>query len=292
MLTTMKELLWEAEKNHRGIGGFNVGNMEMVLGAVRAAEKEDTPIILQIAQKRLETSPLELLGPMMVEAAKKSRVKMAVHLDHGLTKEVIRQALEYGFTSVMFDGSSLDLKENISRSREIKELADHYGASFEAELGVVGGNEGNGEKAVSYTDPSHAALFYEKVRMDALAIAIGNAHGHYQAEPELKFLILEEIHRRIPIPLVLHGGSGISFQEFRRCIRSGIRKINIGTASFDALKNSQERYLKEHSKGNFFEMSAAGAEGVEKNIRRHIQVFHNQIIEDEESKEELPCLSY
>ena len=276
MLVTMKELLEEASRSGKAVGGFNVGNMEMVAGAVQAAEKTETPVILQIAEKRLQASPLNLMAPMMVQAAKDAKVKVAVHLDHGLTFEVIKQALDFGFSSVMFDGSEYSLEENIRRTKEVKELAVRYGASLEAELGAVGGNEGNGDKAVSYTNPDDAELFFNAVGMDALAVAIGNAHGHYTSVPQLRFDVLEEIHQRIRVPLVLHGGSGISFEEFRKTIGHGIRKINIATASFDAMTEADREYLEKNPDGNYFGLSSSGIRGVYENVMKHIHVFNNE----------------
>lgn len=140
-LVTMKSLLEKAKDNHKGVGAFSVGNLEMVKGALQAAEELDTPIILQIAEVRLNHSPLYLMGPMMVQAAKEAKVDVAVHLDHGLTMDVVKKALELGFTSVMFDSSTYPFEENISRTREVVEVAGRYGATVEAELGLVGGSE-------------------------------------------------------------------------------------------------------------------------------------------------------
>ncbi|MCR5042277.1 MAG: class II fructose-bisphosphate aldolase, partial [Clostridia bacterium] len=142
MLVNMSSLLSDAERGGYAVGSFSVGNMEMVRAAVAAAEETDKPIIIQIAEKRLASSPLGLMGPMMVYAAKSAKVPVAVHLDHGLTRGCIREALELGFTSVMFDGSLLSFEENLAESSEICSEAHGYGATFEAELGVVGGNEG------------------------------------------------------------------------------------------------------------------------------------------------------
>ena len=151
MICTMKELLADADKHGRAVGGFNVANMESVMGAIRAAEEMDTPIILQIAEKRMGYSPVEYIAPMMVEAARTAGVRVAVHLDHGKSREMIKRTLEYGFTSVMFDGSDETLEENIRLTRQIAEMAKPYGATVEAELGVVGGNEGSGDHQVLYT---------------------------------------------------------------------------------------------------------------------------------------------
>ena len=162
-LVPMKKLLENVEKNNIAVGAFSVGNMEMVMGAVAAAEELNMPIILQIAECRLKNSPLELMGPMMVSAAKNSKVDIAVHLDHGLRVETVQKALELGFTSVMFDGSTLPLEENIKTVKQVREMADKYGATVEAELGVVGGNEGDGAAhEVQCTNPDDAKLSVTK----------------------------------------------------------------------------------------------------------------------------------
>ena len=140
-LVKMKELLERAQKNKIGCGAFSVGNMEMVRGAIQAAEELDTPIILQIAEVRLKHSPLHLMGPMMIQAAKEAKVDVAVHLDHGLTFETVQKALELGFTSVMLDASTLPFEENIANTKKVVELAKQYGVTVEAELGLVGGSE-------------------------------------------------------------------------------------------------------------------------------------------------------
>ena len=162
-LVTMKELLHRAISENRGFGAFSVGNMEMVRGAVPAAEEMNTPIILQIAEVRFPNSPLELMGPMMVQAAKEASVDIAVHLDHGLTLETVKKALELGFTSVMFDGSRKPFEENISCTKQVVEMAALYGATVEAELGLVGGSEdGKTDHGIRCTDPEDAVVFCER----------------------------------------------------------------------------------------------------------------------------------
>ena len=185
-LVAMKELLARAEEKGVAIGAFSVGNMEMVMGAVKAAEELETPIILQIAEVRLKSSPLELMGPMMLAAAENASVDIAVHLDHGLNVETVEQALDIGFTSVMLDGSLLPLEENIKTVKGVVETAKEYDATVEAELGVVGGNEGEGKShKILCTNPDDAKRFCDETGVDALAVAIGNAHGNYPVLPEL-----------------------------------------------------------------------------------------------------------
>lgn len=271
----MKQLLEAADKKGVAVGAFSVGNMEMVMGAVRAAEELNTPIILQIAEVRLKNSPLELMGPMMIAAAKNAKVDIAVHLDHGLKFETVKKALELGFTSVMFDGSLLPLDENIKQVHAVVAEAYKYGATVEAELGVVGGNEGEGKKhEILCTDPDDAVKFCEQTGVDALAVAIGNAHGNYPVSPELRFDVLEKINKRVNIPLVLHGGTGISDEQFQHAIKLGIRKVNIATASFDHLAKYAKDYCDGKEKANYFELSAAEVEGVYQNVKRHIKVFN------------------
>lgn len=277
MLVTMKTLLESAVKNNRAVGAFSVGNMEMIMGVVKAAEETDTPVILQIAEKRFSNSPMELMAPMMVNAAKNSKVDIAVHLDHGLTSECIKEALDYGFTSVMLDCSLKPLDENIELTKEVVALAKKKGASVEAELGVVGGNEGDSdEHIITCTDPFTAKRFCEETEIDALAVAIGNAHGNYPVLPELKFDVLEKINDVTHIPLVLHGGTGITDEMFRRAISLGIRKINIATASFDSLTRSSAEYLRGTDSPDYFSLSDKMVQGVYENVKRHINIFNNK----------------
>lgn len=274
-LVTMKALLEQARAERRGVGAFSVGNMEMVKGAVQAAEELRTPIILQIAEVRLKHSPLHLMGPMMVQAAKEAEVDIAVHLDHGLTMETVRQTLELGFTSVMYDSSAYSFAENIERTREAAELARAYGATVEAELGLVGGSEdGSCDHGIRCTDPRDAKIFCERTGVDALAVAIGNAHGNYPVVPRLAFDVLEQIHAETgSIPLVLHGGSGITDADFQTAIRKGIVKVNIATASFNQLMKRSEEYMRTEGAHNYFSLNEAMVRGTYENVKHHIEVF-------------------
>ena len=271
----MKDLLRRAEEKNIGCGAFSVGNMEMVRGAIRAAEELDTPIILQIAEVRLKNSPLHLMGPMMVQAAKEAKVDVAVHLDHGLTFGTVDKALELGFTSVMLDASTLPFEENIARVKAVVEKARKYGATVEAELGLVGGSEdGSCDHGIRCTDPDDAVVYARETGIDALAVAIGNAHGNYPVAPTLAFDVLEKIHERVDIPLVLHGGSGITDKDFQKAISLGIRKVNIATASFNSLTAHVEKYMESTDKHNFFDLNEAMVQGTYENVKKHILVFN------------------
>lgn len=274
-LVTMKTLLERAKNEHKGVGAFSVGNMEMVKGAVQAAEELNTPIILQIAEVRLKHSPMELMGPMMVQAAKEAKVDIAVHLDHGLTMETVKKALELGFTSVMFDSSTYPFEENIERTRQVVELAAKYNATVEAELGLVGGSEdGSTDHGIRCTDPDDAKVFCERTGIDALAVAIGNAHGNYPVAPKLAFDVLEKIHEKTEVLLVLHGGSGITDEDFQKAISLGIVKVNIATASFNRLTMRAEEYLRTPEKHNYFSLNEAMVQGTYENVSHHIKVFN------------------
>lgn len=274
-LVKMKTLLEQAVAEKRGVGAFSVGNMEMVKGAVQAAEEMNTPVILQIAEVRLGHSPLGLMGPMMVQAAKEAKVDIAVHLDHGLTLETVKKALEFGFTSVMFDSSTYPWEENIARTKEVVELAAGYGATVEAELGLVGGSEdGSSDHGILCTDPDEAHRFCEETGVDALAVAIGNAHGNYPVAPQLAFDVLAKIRDKTDIPLVLHGGSGITDDDFRKAISLGIVKVNIATASFNCLTKKAEEYLRTDGPHNYFDLNIAMTEGTYENVKHHIEVFN------------------
>ncbi len=274
MLVNMRDLLSDAQKGNYAVGSFSVANMEMVLGVIKAAEELNAPIILQIAEVRLKQSPLEIIGPLMVAAAKNSRVPVAVHFDHGKTIEKITQALDIGFTSVMFDGSHLPLDENIEFTKKIIEIARKYEASVEAEIGCVGGSEdGSEDIAINCTKPEDAVKFENETGVDALAIAIGNAHGNYKSTPKLRFDILSEVEQKTHTPLVLHGGTGISPDDFVRCSKTGIKKINIATATFDRVEQSVRSAYESGSINGYYDLQGAEVEGAYQNAKKHILIF-------------------
>ncbi|MBE6771441.1 MAG: class II aldolase [Ruminococcaceae bacterium] len=273
-LVNMAPLLQKARKGGYAVGSFSVANMEMVLGVLKAVEETKSPAIIQIAEVRLNHSPLELIGPLMVAAAKNSSVPVAVHFDHGKTAEKIRQALDIGFTSVMFDGSHLPFEENVRITAQTKKLADEYGADCEGEIGCVGGSEdGSEDIAINCTSPAQALEFYEKTGVDALAVAIGNAHGNYKQTPKLRFDILEETSNLVNVPLVLHGGTGILPEDFKKCVKLGINKINIATATFDSVEKSVRTSYGNKSINGYYDLQTAEVEGAYLNALKHIEIF-------------------
>ena len=233
MLVTLNEVLKDAQKNRYAVGLFNTVNLEMAKGVLAAAEEARSPVIIGTAEVLLPYASLEELAPLLTSLADRASVPVVLHFDHGLTTECIRKAIDLGFTSVMYDCSTKSFDENCRNVGEMAEYAHARGISIEAELGHVGaggGAEGTGAQDHSvYTDPSQAKHFYEATGVDALAVAIGTLHGAYKQKPMLDFDRLAEIASLVDVPLVLHGGSGLSDDEFLRAIANGIAKVNIFT---------------------------------------------------------------
>lgn len=276
-LIKTKELLLDAKANGYAVGAFNVANMEMIMGTIKAAEELKSPIILQVAEGRLKHSPLNLIGPMMVTAAKAAKIPVAVQLDHGTTLSTINEALNLGFTSVMIDGSALELESNIEITKSIVELSKGFDANIEAEIGVVGGSEDDSkELEVRYTSTKEAIQFADATKVDALAVAIGNAHGIYKETPKLSIETLKKIHSSIEIPLVLHGGSGLTEEDFKTCIKNGVHKINVATATFNSVVENLEEKLTKKEKLDYFKVHNLEIEGAYFSVKNHINIFGSQ----------------
>ncbi|WP_110954862.1 class II fructose-bisphosphate aldolase [Anaerosinus massiliensis] len=273
-IVKLEKLLLGIKDNSYAIGSFNVSNMEMVMGTIKAAEELNAPVIIQIAEGRLKYSPLHTLGPMMVAAAKEAKVPVAVHLDHGGTIETIHQALEIGFTSVMFDGSQYPLDINIEKTKQVKNLADRYDANVEAEIGRVGGAEGDYESVdIMITSVDEAVKFYEATKVDALAVAIGTAHGNYKEAPKLRIDRLKELTKAVACPLVLHGGTGLTEQDFKNSLQNGIKKINIATASYDSVARDVKQLAREKPEFNYFDHTDTVMMATYGNVKKHMLIF-------------------
>ena len=234
MLVTLNEVLKDARNNKYAVGLFNTVNLEMARGVLSAAEESRSPVIIGTAEVLLPYASLEDLAPMLISLARKATVPVVLHFDHGLTPECIYKAIELGFTSVMYDCSTKSFEKNCESVAELVKYAHSRGVTVEAELGHVGANdssaEGEGLQDHSiYTEPSEAKLYCEETGVDALAVAIGTLHGAYKSKPKLDFERLAEIAGMVDVPLVLHGGSGLSDDDFRRVIANGISKVNIFT---------------------------------------------------------------
>lgn len=236
MLVNMNEVLLPAKKGKYGVGLFNAVNLELARGIIAAAEESGSPVIMGTAEVLFPYGPLEEVSYYLIPMAKKAKVPVVVHLDHGLNKETCLKALKLGFSSIMYDCSTEPYDENVKKVKEMADIAHSYGATIEGELGHVGDNEGSHEgnsklddPSAFYTDPKQAKDFVEKTGVDALAIAVGTAHGAYKLPPKLDFQRIQTIARTIDVPLVLHGGSGLTDSDFKKAIEKGISKVNIFT---------------------------------------------------------------
>ncbi|MCC8060318.1 MAG: class II fructose-bisphosphate aldolase [Clostridiales bacterium] len=293
MLVTMKEILKDAKERKYAVGAFNVPNLESVQAVIAAAEELQVPVILQHAEVHENMISLAEIGPIMLDYAKKASVPVCVHLDHGASFDLCIQAIRLGFTSVMYDGSAKSYEENESETKEIVKIAHAVGVSVEAELGhiftsAVGGGEGRGAVGAEdfdsledcYTSPSDAKRFVEATDVDALAISFGTTHGVYLTEPKLDLNRITEIKEAIDIPFVMHGGSGVSDEDFKTAIRNGITKINYYTYGSLAGGKAIQDYIKA-SEGKtifFHDLIAAGKEGIKADVKAAMTVFADAIL--------------
>lgn len=236
MLVTLKQIMNLCETKKIAVGSFNTPNLESVMAVISAAEELDVPVIIQHAEVHEDIMPIRIIGPIMVEMAKRAKVPVCVHLDHGENLDYICKALDMGFTSVMYDGSVLSFEENMANTKRVVAFAKQAGASVEAEIGCMGKREtGSGSAGVGkdldkvYTDPEQARIFVQETGIDALACSFGTTHGVYLSKPKLDFTVVENVRKKANIPVVMHGGSGVSAEDFRKAIKSGVRKINYYT---------------------------------------------------------------
>lgn len=230
MLVNLDYVLKKAQREHYAVGLFNTTDTDMLEAAIAAAEELRAPIIIGTAEVLLPYGELKLIAPSIIAAAKRASVPVVVHYDHGLTFERCMEALQLGFSSVMFDGSAGDYETNIKETREVVRIAHAFGATVEGEIGHVG-DAGAGDNLLTdmYTTPKEATEYLAATGVDALAVAIGSAHGVYKTKPKLSIDRLREIRAAVDAPLVLHGGSGLSDEDFRCSIREGMAKVNIFT---------------------------------------------------------------
>ena len=280
MLIPFREITRDALRRRYAVGAFNCLSVENVMGAVAAAEELHSPIILQLAEVQFPEAPMELMAPVFLRAARDAKVPVAVHLDHGRSIETCIRAVREGFTSVMFDGAELPFEENAEQTRLVVRLAHAAGVDVEAELGRVGdtgfGGEGTAAAAADvFTDVEESARFIARTGTDALAIAIGNLHGRYTATPRLNIARLREIHARNAVPLVLHGGSGTSEEDFKACIRNGICKINVATAIQIAAAEAGAEYLARGGSPGYIGIKRRIIEASQRAVAEHIRLFES-----------------
>lgn len=281
MLVTLNEVLKMAEDGNYAVGAFNTPNLECLLAVIRNAEEMNVPVIISHAELHEEIAPLGDIGPVMVMMAENAKVPVCVHLDHGETLDYLRKALDMGFTSIMYDGSLLPYEENVENTKKAVAMAAEKGASVEAEIGVLGGREAGAKSSDTkaedlYTDPELAKKFVEETGIDALAASFGTAHGIYKVKPKLDFDRIETIKSLVDIPLVMHGGSGVSPEDYRTAISKGIRKINYYSYMSKAGTEAAKQLLNTQDVTFFHDIADAARKAMKEDVRKAMDVFYNK----------------
>lgn len=250
-LVPISELLQKAEAGGYAVGAFNCNNMEIVQAIIAAAEAEKSPVIMQASQGAIKYAGIEYITAMASIAAENASVPVALHLDHGTSFEQVMMCIRKGFSSVMIDGSKLPFEENIALTKRVIDVGRAVGVSVEAELGKIGGTEDDihvDDRDALFTNPEEAREFVERTGVDALAVAIGTAHGQYKGVPELDFARLEKIRSLVNIPIVLHGSSGVPDEAISKAIKLGVRKVNIDTNIREAFVQASRDVLNKDAK--------------------------------------------
>ena len=279
MLVNMKEMLEDASRNNYAVGGFNCSSLESGLAAIRAAEEMDMPFVLQFAPVHEQYIPVSVAGPLMLQLARAAKTPVAVHLDHGGSVEWCLRALAMGFTSVMFDGSAPPYRENMAATAAVAKTAHALGATIEAELGSMphnyNGEMGDYKPEDFYTRPEDAAEFVQNTGVDALAISFGTVHGIYKTTPKLSIDVIERVRESTgSLPLVMHGGSGLSDADYHAAIAAGIRKVNYYT--YGALAGGRAVYdlVKRIPEGlHFHDVSTAATQAMADDVKRVMRVL-------------------
>lgn len=294
MLVSLKELMEDAEKGGYAVGAFNVSNLESLMAIMQAAEETGRGVILNYAEVHAPFLSMEQAALIMLDAAKKAKVPVCVHLDHGSSMESCIQAIRLGFTSVMLDASAEDYETNVRETKEIVRLAHSVGVTVEAELGhIFSSDMGLAESPKEaetlesfdsaedvYTDPATAKDFVERTGVDVLAIAFGTTHGIYTKKPKLDLERITKIKEAIDIPFVMHGGSGLSKEEFQTAIRNGIRKINYYTYMTLTGGRAVKEALDQKSPDEnvfFHDIPMIAVEAMKENVKEAIQVFGMEV---------------
>ena len=277
MLVSGKELFQAARQGGYAVGAFNVNNMEIIQAIIEAAEEENSPVFLQASQGGIKYAGIEYIAGLAKTAAESVKVPVALNLDHGTSFTQVVQCVRHGFTAVMIDGSQHPYEENIALTQKVVEVAHPSGVSVEAVVGKIGGVEDDisvDAADATFTDPQEAAEFAERTKVDALAIAIGTAHGVYKGEPKLDFDRLAKIREATDVPLVLHGASGIGDEAIRKAVSLGICKINIDTELRQAFTKAVQEVV--HSKPQEFDprkLLGPAREAMKEVVRAKMRLF-------------------
>jgi fructose-bisphosphate aldolase class II len=279
MLANLNDVLLPAQKGKYGVGLFNAVNAEMARGVIGAAEQLRSPVIVGTAEIFIKYASLENVADLLVPMARRATVPVVVHYDHGLTFEKCMEALKLGFTSVMYDCSTDSYEENVRKVAELVRIAHALGATVEAELGHVGDNEDSAEGSSDfsdptkyYTDPAQAQDYVTGTGADALAVSVGTAHGTYKLPPKLDFERIQTIAKRIGTPLVLHGGSGLTDEDFKRAIAAGISKINVFT-EINVTGAAAMRKAFDEGKTTMLELMTVQIEAIERLVKEKILLY-------------------
>lgn len=285
MLISLKSILRLAEADNKAIAAFNVTTLEGIRAVIAAAEELGQPVICQFANAAHKGYiSLEEIGPVMMNDADNAKVPVCVHLDHGADLDEVKRALDLGFTGVMIDGSALPYEKNVALTCAAVEMAQEYGASVEAEIGSMGREEflsaGGSEADLgesSYTDPDQAARFVKDTGIDALACSFGTVHGIYLKAPKLDVDRIKVIREKTGKPVVMHGGSGLSDEDFRRCIENGVRKINFYTYAAKFAGDEVRKQILAAGDGNvyFHDVATWGMESMKQTYLHTMRVFSN-----------------
>lgn len=278
MLVTLKEILSESVDGKYAVGAFDTMNPVFTEGILAAAEAKNVPVIVMVCDYSFTMPNADYFMRDTIERCRNAKVPVCVHLDHGPSVEAVMQAIHYGCTSVMIDGSSLPFQENIELTKRVVELAHLCNVSVEAEIGHVAGHEaevlGDHEAdETAYTKLEDAAAFYEATRVDALAVAIGTVHGIYKGEPKLDYGRLKKLREALPCPLVMHGGSGLSQELFRDAIKCGINKVNYYTGMAVAAADVCRNYLMENERADMTDVLEMAEESIMGTVEKHLNIF-------------------
>jgi fructose-bisphosphate aldolase class II len=276
MIVSLSTLLTGARKASYAVGAFNVYNYETIRGVVEAGVEEKTPVIIAFGERYLENMSFTEVASLAASVTSKSEVPVSLHLDHCKSVDHIVQAIRAGFTSVMYDGSALPYDDNVATTREVTRVAHAVGVSVEAELGAISLGERSNEEGAEqiYTDPGQARDFVARTSIDALAVSIGTVHGMYKGEPKVDVGVLKEIHRIVPIPLVLHGGSGTPVSVLHDCIRHGICKVNVNTEISAYTVDGLRQMLADGKDYHFSRISREAVTFVKEVVRKYIGIFN------------------
>lgn len=278
MLVNLDAVLKRAQAEHYAVGLFNTHDTDMLEAAISAAEEANSPIIIGTAEVLLPYGDLPLITPALVAAAKRTRVPVVVHYDHGLTFGRTMEALKLGFSSVMFDASASPYEENVAATREVVKISHAFGATVEGEIGHIGSAAAGDDRSNPYTTVEEAVDFQSKTGVDALAVAVGTAHGVYKSKPNLNLQRIREIRAAMACPIVLHGGSGLSDDDFRNAIRDGVAKLNIHTDMVVAGMQAMREQCAAHDPAkpatwDYLDTRKAKVEAIKKVILRKLELF-------------------